>query len=339
MYILGIESSCDETAAGVVVSGTQVLSSVLHSQIDRHRKFGGVVPEIASREHLKKIDNIVAQSLDESGLSLKDIDGIAVTQGPGLIGSLLVGITYGKGLALATGIPLIPVNHVHAHVHGALLGLDMESDLPYPFLAAVVSGGHTHLYKVQSPTKFHLIGYSVDDACGECFDKVAKLFDLGYPGGPNIEKAAKTGDAFAIEMPTLMMKKDSLNFSYSGLKTHMLNLKKRMQNQAQIERLDHLMASFQNEALGQIIRKLKIALEAEPKISAIVVAGGVAANQVFRQMTKDHLNVPTFFPRLEYCSDNGAMIAALGYHQFKEHQSHDYSWDAFSRYPYEKMTS
>ncbi|SMF46282.1 tRNA (adenosine(37)-N6)-threonylcarbamoyltransferase complex transferase subunit TsaD [Pseudobacteriovorax antillogorgiicola] len=336
MLVLGIESSCDETAAAVVEDGRKVLSSQVFSQIETHKVFGGVVPEIAAREHLKVIQPMVQAALDEASCTLEDIDAIAVTQGPGLVGALLVGITYAKGLALGTGKPLIPVNHVHAHIHGALLGLDAPLESLFPGLALVVSGGHTNIYYMANPTDFELLAQTIDDACGESFDKVAKLFGLGYPGGPRIEALAKQGNPNHFQMPRMVEEKKRLLFSYSGLKTHMVNLRHRNKGVFTDEETADLCAAFQEEALGQLVRKLESALALKPA-SSILVAGGVAANQRFRAMVDEAINVPVYFPHLRYCSDNAAMIAALGYHQFNT-QTHpqsvfsDYDWDAFSRY-------
>jgi len=333
--ILGIETSCDETAAAIVDDGRHVRSSIVASQIAIHQRFGGVVPEVAARAHLQVIDSIVDEALTTAGLTLKDIDGIAITQGPGLIGALLVGIAYAKGLALASGIPLIPVNHVEAHVHGALLGLTQTTDELFPCLALVVSGGHSNIYFMKSPTEFELMAYSIDDACGESFDKVAKLFGLGYPGGPMIEKLAREGDAKAFPMPRMMEQKDKLQFSYSGLKTYMVNLKHKRQFSEQD--VKDAAAAFQEEALGQLVRKLETASHLR-SARCLLVAGGVAANQKFRQLVKERLRLPAHFPQLDYCSDNAAMIAALGYHHFVKAPNPEVfqklDWDAFSRYQF-----
>ncbi|RZA16354.1 MAG: tRNA (adenosine(37)-N6)-threonylcarbamoyltransferase complex transferase subunit TsaD, partial [Proteobacteria bacterium] len=307
--ILGIETSCDETAAAIVDDGRVVRSSIILSQIDIHQKFGGVVPEVAARAHLKVIDAIVEEALEKAGCSLADVDAIAVTQGPGLIGALLVGIAYAKGLALASGIPLVPVNHVEAHVHGALLGLTEKTQELFPCLALVVSGGHSNIYYMNSPTEFELMAYSIDDACGESFDKVAKLFGLGYPGGPAIERLARDGDPSKIPMPKMMEQKDKLQFSYSGLKTFMVNMNHRQKISGQA--LNDAAAAFQEEALGQLVRKLETVSKMR-KARCLLVAGGVAANQRFRALVHERLAIPAYFPQLSYCSDNAAMIAALG---------------------------
>lgn len=333
--ILGIETSCDETAAAIVEDGRLVKSSIVLSQIAIHAKFGGVVPEVAARAHLQAIDAIVEEALDKADCTLSDIDAIAITQGPGLIGALLVGIAYAKGLALASGLPLIPVNHVEAHVHGALLGLKDATEDLFPSLALVVSGGHSNIYYMKSPTDFELMAYSIDDACGESFDKVAKLFGLGYPGGPAIERLARDGDPKKVPMPKMMEQKDKLQFSYSGLKTFMVNLnhKQKIEGQA----MNDAAAAFQEEALGQLVRKLETVCKIRPA-KCLLVAGGVAANQRFRALVAERLKIPAHFPQLSYCSDNAAMIAALGYHHFAKISDrpkfHQLDWDAFSRYQF-----
>jgi N6-L-threonylcarbamoyladenine synthase len=336
--ILGIESSCDETAASVVRDGREALSSIIKSQIDVHRAFGGVVPEIAAREHLRIIDTIVQQALAEASLELSDIDAIAVTQGPGLIGALLVGIAYAKGLAFASGKPLVPVNHVEAHVHGAILGLNVPEDRIYPCLALVVSGGHTNIYYMPEPTVYQLMAYSIDDACGESFDKVAKLFGLGYPGGPAIEELALQGQADRYPMPRMMEQKDKLLFSYSGLKTYMVNLRMRHAEQLNDEMISDFCAAFQEEALGQLVRKLDGAQSQCPAARSVLIAGGVAANQRFRALAQKKLRIPVHFPQLRFCSDNAAMIAALGYQHYVKVEDaaifKQLGWDAFSRYQF-----
>ncbi|NRA67825.1 MAG: tRNA (adenosine(37)-N6)-threonylcarbamoyltransferase complex transferase subunit TsaD [Pseudobacteriovorax sp.] len=338
MKILAIESSCDETAAAVVENGRNVLASEVYSQIETHKVFGGVVPEVAAREHLKVIDGIVKETLKSSDNSLDDIDGIAVTQGPGLIGALLVGITYAKGLAMGSAKPLIPVNHVHAHVHGALLGLDEGEEPQYPALALVVSGGHTNLYLMNAPTNFQLVGHSIDDACGESFDKVAKLLQLGYPGGPIVEKMARSGRPGAYPMPRMVEEKARLQFSYSGLKTHIYNILRKAPDGLDEQQQADLCYAFQEEALGQLVRKIDAASSRYP-VKSILIAGGVAANLRFKERLTESCSIPVQFPHLRFCSDNAAMIAALGFHQYSCDQENgsqffDYDWDAFSRYDF-----
>lgn len=343
MLVLAIETSCDETAVAIVQDGREVLSSHVASQIAMHQQFGGVVPEVAAREHLKVIDNLCDLALRDAAVSFEQIDAIAVTRGPGLIGALLVGISYAKALAVALNKPLIPVDHVHAHVHGALLGVqDLAIDQTFPCLALVVSGGHTNLYYMATPTSFELLGYSLDDACGECFDKVAKLLGLPYPGGPRIEKLAASGNASAFAMPRVIEQKQRLVFSYSGLKTHMASTIQKGPKPWEGERLADLCAGFQDVALGQIVRKLQGAVTMKPDVACVLVAGGVAANQRFRKLVSESIRQKAIFPALDYCSDNAAMIAALGYHQLIAAQKngtaldlHDTAWDAYSQYQHE----
>lgn len=340
MLILGIESSCDETAVALVADGHRVIGSLVASQTAVHMPFGGVVPEVAAREHLKVIGPLLQQLLRESGTAREQIDAVAVTQGPGLIGAVLVGVAFAKGLALALERPLIPVDHVHAHIHGAMLGIKASAQQVYPTLALVVSGGHTNLYFMANPTHFRLLASSIDDACGECFDKVAKLLGLGYPGGPVIEALAEDGDERAVAMPRMVSQRSRLEFSYSGLKTFMANQINEHKPLSDRMRAD-LCASFQAEALGQIIRKLQEALRLHPESKSVLVAGGVAANKRFRQLMAEQIPVPAFFPPLEYCSDNAAMIAAYGFHLYQAHPEHaaqwmSHDWDAYSRYDFIK---
>ena len=342
MIILGIESSCDETAIAILENGTRVLSSKVSSQIAIHETFGGVVPEIAAREHLKNIYPLFEEALRESSLKAEDIDLIAVTQGPGLVGALLVGLSFARGLSAKLAKPLIPVDHVHGHIHGALLGLDKRviGKNLFPSLGLVVSGGHTNLYEMESPTHFLLKASTMDDACGESFDKVGKMLGLKYPGGPQIEACARQGNRKKFKMPKMLEGRDRLMFSYSGLKTHMLKLIKDFGGDIELHRAD-LCASFQEEALGQLIRKVKqcILTSEDKNFKSLIIAGGVAANKRFREMVSQELNLEVYFPKLTYCSDNAAMIAALGWYQYKEAGNSDsfdqQSWDVYSRYRYE----
>ncbi|MEZ4741544.1 MAG: tRNA (adenosine(37)-N6)-threonylcarbamoyltransferase complex transferase subunit TsaD [Bdellovibrionota bacterium] len=342
--VLGIESSCDETAIAVVEDGKHVLSSLVSSQISVHEVYGGVVPEIAAREHLKAISPMFDAALAEAKITSEDIDLIAVTQGPGLIGCLLVGVSFAKGLACSLRKPLIPVDHVHAHLHGALLGIADSNQLApsqqvFPCLAMVVSGGHTNLYYMEDELNFNLFATTIDDACGECFDKVAKLLGFSYPGGPKIEKAASKGNSDRFSMPRMVQEKSRMEFSYSGLKTHMVNLKNKHGEFVEQDLYD-VCASFQQEALGQLIRKIKFAYQKYPKAKSLIVAGGVAANSYFRDLVNKEIDLPAFFPGLAYCSDNAAMIASLGWHEYRAAQNcerfmEDQDWDAYSRYKFE----
>ena len=340
MIILGVESSCDETALALVEDGVTVLSSKIASQVARHAVFGGVVPEVAAREHLKALPYLWKELWAGSNLNPSHIDAVAVTRGPGLIGAVLIGVAFARGAALRLSKPLIPVDHVHAHLQGALLSLPLsliQTDL-FPSLALVVSGGHTHLYIMKSRTSTELIGQSIDDACGECFDKVGKILGLPFPGGPWIEKIAKLGDKSRFPMPKVLDDKSKVQFSYSGIKTHALNQWRKLQLQglADDQAKSDIASSFQEEALGQIIRKLQQARKLYPGIRSVVVAGGVSANARFKELVKIDVDLPVFFPELKYCGDNAAMIASLGYFEFIESDPSKFTpkanWDAYSRY-------
>jgi N6-L-threonylcarbamoyladenine synthase len=323
MLVLGIESSCDETAAAVIEDGARVQSNVIYSQIATHRQFGGVVPELASREHLEKIGEVVSESLAKAGIKHADIDGIAVTQGPGLVGSLLVGINYAKAIAFAMNKPIVGVNHIEGHVYSVAFEFPPPE---YPALALVVSGGHTNLFLVPEPEKYKLVGRTRDDAAGEAFDKVSKLLGLGYPGGPVIDRLAARGNKRAIIFPLAEIKSKednslSLDFSFSGLKTAVL----RHVREHNIEPVDDpanpsgqildLCASFQNAVVRALVRSLRKAAERhQPK--TILLAGGVACNSELRASVKqlaDELRIPAFIPSPIYTTDNAAMIAAAGY--------------------------
>lgn len=339
MITLGIESSCDETAIAVLENGRTVLSSIVSSQIQTHAKWGGVVPEIAAREHASALNSVFCEAVSQAKIQPTEIDLIAVTQGPGLVGCLLVGASFAKGLAQILKKPVVPVNHIHAHVHGALLGIDKGDAEIYPTLALVASGGHTNLYYMTSPVQFSLVAHTIDDACGESFDKVGKMLGLPYPGGPHIERLARQGDPTKCKLPRMLERKSQMAFSYSGLKTAVANQVKL--NSKDISHAD-IAAAFQTEAVGQLIRKIKIALELNSNVKSIVISGGVAANQYFQSTIQASTKVPCYFPGIVYCSDNGAMIAAMGYQDFIHTNGlvtslHD--WDVFSRYAFEQYKS
>ena len=320
MLILGIESSCDETAAAVVEDGVRVRSNVIASQIETHRKYGGVVPEIASREHLEKIDEVVSEALRLAGVELAQIDGLAVTQGPGLVGSLLVGINYAKGLAYAARKPFVGVNHIEGHIYSTVF----ENGLPdYPALALVVSGGHTNLFLIPEPERYKLVGRTRDDAAGEAFDKVSKLIGLGYPGGPVVDRLARQGNKRAIVFPLAEIRDPDhrLDFSFSGLKTAVLRYVREHQippvadPDAPSPAILDLCASFQNAVIRALIRSLRKAAE-EHTPRTILLAGGVACNSELRasvsQLAAD-LGIPVHIPSPVHTTDNAAMIAAAGY--------------------------
>lgn len=345
MRILAVESSCDETAIAIVEktnSGQfKVLSSQVASQIETHQVFGGVVPEVAAREHYNALVPLFQNTLEAAGLRESElgaeIDAIAVTQGPGLIGALLVGISFAKGLALRFDKPLIPVNHVHAHIHGAFLGLD---SLPtYPMLALVVSGGHTNLYLLKKPKDYLLVACTIDDACGECFDKVGKMIGLDYPSGARIEQLAKAGTPDLSTMPKLVPVKSRLEFSFSGLKTHMSKKFKAIDDPNSQETFD-LLASFQETAFDLLLRKVVAVAEKYDNISGLVVAGGVAANKTFQRMADERLDFSLYFPKLAFCADNAAMIAANAFEEIDDHNLEvfkaPFDWDGYPRYEFAK---
>ncbi len=316
MLVLGIETSCDETAAAVVEDGRRILSNVVSSQVDLHAVFGGVVPEVASRAHQEQLDAIVERALAEAGVGLSDLAGIAVTSRPGLIGALLVGLSYAKGLSLATGLPFVGVDHILAHVYACEMAVP---SLRHPFLALVVSGGHTSLFRCDAPGSVALLGESIDDAAGEAFDKVASLLDLPYPGGPHLEKLAKSGNADAVELPSPRCKKP-LDFSFAGLKTAVLYKLRGVPGKgppADPPRREDVAASFQDAVARTLCRAVKRAVKAGD-CKQVAVGGGVAANGHLRAKLHalgERLGVELAFPPLRMCTDNAAMIAGLGYHQ------------------------
>ena len=308
IFILGIESSCDETSVSVVKNGREVLSNVINSQIKIHEEYGGVVPEIASRCHTEVINGVMKEALKEAGVTLKDIDGIAVTAGPGLVGALLVGVSYAKGLSFATGIPLIAVNHIEGHIAGNYL---THEELKPPFLCLIVSGGHTHLVNVKTYNEFEILGKTRDDAIGEAFDKVARVVGLGYPGGPKVDNLAKEGQA-NIKLPVTHF--DNLDFSFSGIKTAVINLNHKNSN---INKAD-LCASFQKAVTEMLLTNTKKAVE-EFKVDKIAIAGGVSRNSYIRKSFDDfakEMNIKVYYPEPVLCTDNAAMIAVQGYYNY-----------------------
>lgn len=318
MLILGIETSCDETAAAVLENGTLVRSNVVYSQIATHQRFGGVVPEIASREHLEKIDEVVSAALDQAQVTPDELGGIAVTQGPGLIGSLLVGINYAKGMAFAAQKPIVGVNHIEGHVYSVAFEFPPPE---YPALALIVSGGHTNLFLLPEPEKYKLIGRTRDDAAGEAFDKVAKLIGLSYPGGPMIDRLAKRGNKRAIIFPLAEIKDNRLDFSFSGLKTAVLRYVREQQvepvanAEAPSQQILDLCASFQNAVVRALVRSVRKAAEVHhPK--TLILAGGVACNSELRAAIQElagQLKIPAYIPSPIYTTDNAAMIAAAAF--------------------------
>jgi len=310
IIVLGIESSCDETSAAVVVNGRKVLSNVINSQIDIHTEYGGVVPEIASRCHVEVVNQVVKEAIKQAGIKLEDIDVVSPTYGPGLVGALLVGVSYAKGLAYAIQKPLVGVNHIEGHIAANYL---TYPELEPPFLCLIISGGHTHLVKIDDYTKFEILGRTKDDAIGEAYDKVARVVGLGYPGGPKIDKLAYEGKP-NIELPK--SKIEGLNFSFSGIKTAVINLNHKNPN---INKAD-LCASFEKVTTEMLIDNVKQAV-AQTGINEIVLAGGVSANSYIRKEFKkfgEENNIKIYYPELKLCTDNAAMIAAAGYYNYVE---------------------
>jgi len=334
MILLGIESSCDETAAAVVRDGREVLSSLVSSQVALHAPYGGVVPEIASRSHLDVIHGLIQEALDKAGVRAGELDAIAVTNRPGLIGSLLVGLSTAKALAFFYCKPLVGVHHVEAHIYSTVIE---NPQLRYPFVSLVVSGGHTNLYLATSPTEHRILGQTVDDAAGEAFDKVAAILGLPYPGGPSIEKAAKQGDPKKFRFSLPKVKGNPLDFSFSGLKTaalyHVRGQDGRGKPEESLPDLPHLTASFQETAVEHLVRNTLEAARREGA-SQIGVGGGVACNQRLRErLTAEaaKAGMEAFFPSKALCLDNGAMIAGLGYHLLRAGRSDSLDLDASAR--------
>jgi len=331
MLILGIETSCDETAAAVVADGRRVLSSVVATQFELHAQYGGVVPEIAARRHLENILPVIQAALDQAGVTLKEIDGLAASQGPGLIGALVIGMAVAKALAFTLKKPLAGVHHLQAHILAAFL-----TDAPpaFPFIALVVSGGHTNIYLVRAFRDMELLGRTRDDAAGEAFDKVAKLLRLGYPGGVKIEALAREGDPGVYALPRPRIPQEPLTFSFSGLKTAVVHqVKKHPEILGDPVAQTHLAASFQEAVVESLTSRAWLALE-ETGCTRLVVCGGVAANGRLRQVLQERAGsggAELFLPPLNLCTDNAAMVAAAGYFQLQAGERLDLAADVYSR--------
>ncbi len=320
ILIMGIESSCDETSVAIVKNGRDVLSNCINSQIKIHEEYGGVVPEIASRCHTEVINGIMKQALKEANVTLDDIDAIAVTEGPGLVGALLVGVSYSKGLSYVTGKPLIAVNHIEGHIAGNYI---THKDLKPPFLCLIISGGHTHLVNVKSYNDFEILGKTRDDAIGEAFDKVARVVGLGYPGGPKVDNLAKEGKP-TIKLPVTHF--ENLDFSFSGIKTAVINLNHKDPN---INKAD-LCASFQSAVTEMLLTNMKKAVELYSS-DKIVIAGGVSRNSFIRSSFDNfakELNIKVYYPEPILCTDNAAMIAASGYYNYINNERADLKLNA-----------
>jgi N6-L-threonylcarbamoyladenine synthase len=333
MIVLGIETSCDETAAGLVEDGRRVLSSVIRTQFEVHARYGGVVPELASRAHVEAIIPVMEEALTRAGLTLADVDGLAVTQGPGLLGALLVGLNTAKAVAMVRGLPLAGVNHTQAHVAAGYLAEDPPE---FPLAAAVVSGGHTNLYLVRGPLEFELLGQTRDDAAGEAYDKVAKHLGLGYPGGRVVDELASHGNPRRFALPRPMLGR-GLDFSFSGLKTAVVNLVSQEFGNGTIGDADlaDLAASFQAAVMDVLVEKISALLESV-QVGSLILAGGVAANSALRREAAGlaaRYGVRLIVPPPSLCTDNGAMIAALGYHCLQQGLRLDPAADAYARCP------
>ena len=316
VYTMGIETSCDDSSVAILKNDREVLVNLISSQIDIHALFGGVVPEIASRKHLEAINPLIEKALADTNLSYDDIDLISVTKGPGLMGSLLVGISAAKGLSLATGTPLIGANHMQGHICANYLS---NKDLEPPFISLVVSGGHTYLCKVNSYTDYEVIGKTLDDAAGESFDKVARKIGLGYPGGPKIDKLAREGNKDTIDFPRVMLEKGSYDFSFSGLKTAVLNYAHKLEQRGEEVNKADFAASFQEAVVDVLVDKSMMLLK-ETGLKSLAVSGGVAANSRLKERLKEECDkegIKFYHPSVILCTDNAAMIAMAGYLNYK----------------------
>ena len=330
---LSIESSCDETAAAVLANGRELLSNVISTQIETHKLYGGVVPEIASRQHLMNINSVIAKALDDAGVTISDIDLIAVTYGPGLIGALVIGVAAAKALALANDIPLVGVNHMHGHISSNYISYP---ELEPPFVSLVISGGHTNLINVKDYTSFEVIGSTRDDAVGEAYDKVARVIGLGYPGGPKIDNLAKEGDPEAIHFKRVYLDKDSLDFSFSGIKTAVLNY---VNTERQANReldISNIAAGFQEAIVDVLVDKSMQAVR-QYGDGRLVLAGGVAANSRIREAVAkrgEEEGIELFLPEKKLCTDNAAMIACAGYYKYLKCGADSLRLDATANLPF-----
>ena len=336
MIILAIESSCDDTAAAVVKDGRDVLSSVVASQVPEHILYGGVVPEIASRRHCESISGVVKQALQQAEMTLSDIDAVACTYAPGLIGALLVGVNFAKGLSYSAGLPLIPVHHLRGHIASNYIS---HADLKPPFLALVVSGGHTHLINVKSYTDYEVVGRTKDDAAGEAMDKAARTMGLPYPGGLNMDKTAKDGNPLAYKFPKPSVENSELDFSFSGLKTAVINLVHNMEQKGEEINIKDIGASYMHTVASCLCDKTALAIEKYAP-SALVLAGGVSANSVLRremQTLCEKYKIKLYLPELKYCGDNAAMIGSQAYYEYESGKVADLNLNATAALDIDKL--
>ena len=334
--ILAMESSCDETAVAVIKNGHEILSNVVSTQIAIHRRYGGVVPEIASRKHLELINIVVEEALEQAEMELKDMTHIAVTYGPGLVGALLVGVATAKALAFAADKPLIGVHHIEGHICANFL---VKQDLKFPLICLVVSGGHTNLIKITGHGQYLLLGQTKDDAAGEAYDKIARALGLPYPGGPQIEKLAKEGDASAVELPRAWMGEDSFDFSFSGLKSAVLNYLNKAAMKGETVCAADVAASFQQAVLDVLVQKTVHAAVAN-KVDTILLAGGVAANGTLReqlQRAAKEAGISVYYPPVQFCTDNAAMIGAAAHYKAVQGDYADLSLNAVPNLSFEKL--
>lgn len=316
IVILSLESSCDETASAIVKNGTELISNVVKSQIDTHKIFGGVVPEIASREHVKFCDKVIDSSLANANMNFNDIDAFAVTYGPGLVGALLTGVSYMKALSFALNKPLIPVNHIHGHVYANYLS---ENKPQLPFVSLIASGGHSHIVIMWNENEYEIVGRTLDDAAGEAFDKAARVLGLSYPGGPNLSRLAIDGDTKSLTLPTPKLD-NKFDFSFSGIKTAFINACNKLNQKGEPIPIKDYAASFEDK-VTEILTEKTISVALEYGILNVCIAGGVSANTVLRSKMKEQCikhNLNFYMPKIEFCTDNAAMIASAAYYTYKQ---------------------